>query len=97
MMKKVLGRLKLYSGTNKRKTAFFDGYRPLFDIEGQGLTSGMITLLDREEFLPGDEGIVEIRFLDAGVIDGKTLYFYEAVEPLGECAVLQVVDVSPAS
>jgi translation elongation factor EF-Tu-like GTPase len=93
-MKKILANLKLYSGNNKRKTAFFDGYRPLFDIEGHGLKSGMITLFDRKEFLPGDEGVVEIKFLDADVAEGDKLYFFEAVEPLGECSILQVVEIS---
>lgn len=84
--------MKLYSGTNKRKTPFFDGYRPLFDIEGHGLTSGMINLLDRKEFSPGDNGIVEIKFLDADIVVGDKLYFYEAIEPLGECTVLQIFE-----
>jgi translation elongation factor EF-Tu-like GTPase len=97
MMKKILARLKLYSGINKRKTAFVDGYRPLFDIEGHGLTSGMITLLDRKEFMPGDEGVVEVKFLDAGIVEGAKFHFYEAVEPLGECLVLEVLDIGTAS
>ncbi|WP_157572147.1 hypothetical protein [Hydrogenophaga taeniospiralis] len=96
-MKKILARLKLYSGANKRKTAFVTGYRPLFDIEGYGFTSGMIALLDRKEFMPGDEGVVEVKFLDVGVVEGAKLYFYEAVEPLGECLVLQVLDIGSAS
>ncbi|NJA04535.1 hypothetical protein HC024_02090 [Methylococcaceae bacterium WWC4] len=84
--------MKLYSGINKRKTPFIDGYRPLFDIEGHGRTSGMINLLDRDEFLPGDDGIVEIKFLDADIAIGHKLYFYEAIEPLGECTVLQILE-----
>lgn len=91
-MKKILANLKLYIGVNKRKTAFSDGYRPLFDIEERGLTSGMITLLDRKEFLPGAEGIVEIKFFDAQVLEGDKLYFYEAEEPLGECSVVRVLE-----
>ena len=93
-MKKILANLKLYIGKNKRKTAFSDGYRPLFNIEGYGLRSGMITLFDRKEFLPGDEAVVEIKFLDAEVAEGDKLYFYEAVEPLGECSILQVTKIS---
>jgi translation elongation factor EF-Tu-like GTPase len=92
-MKKILANLKLYSGNNKRQTAFFDGYRPLFNIEDQGLKTGMIILLDRKEFLPGDEAQVEIKFLDAEIAEGDKIYFYEAIEPLGECAVIKVSDI----
>lgn len=92
-MKKIIANLKLYSGNNKRQTAFFDGYRPLFDIKDQGFKTGMITLLDRKEFLPGDEAQVEIRFLNAEIAEGTKIYFYEAVEPLGECAVIKVSDM----
>lgn len=53
--------IKLY--TDGRKTPFFSGYRPLFDFIEETKTSGQITLIDREAFYPGDEGIVEIAFL----------------------------------
>ena len=42
---------------------FYSGYRPLFDFIEETKTSGQITLLDREAFYPGDEGVVEIAFL----------------------------------
>jgi GTPase len=38
------------------------GYRPLFDFLPTMKTSGQITLLDRTEFKPGEEGEVEIAF-----------------------------------
>lgn len=95
-MKKILANLKLYEGNSKRKTPFVDGYRPLFGVRGNGLTSGMITLLDREKFFPGDEGTVEIKFLHADITVRDKILFYEAVEPLGECEVLQILDVDAA-
>ena len=53
--------IKLYN--DGRKTPFTSGYRPLFDFIEETKTSGQITLIDREVFYPGDEGIVEIAFL----------------------------------
>lgn len=91
MMVKVKARIKLYSGGGKRKTPFMSGYRPLFDVVEKTLVSGMITLLDREEFNPGDEGVVEINFLEADCSEGARFFFYEGVEPLGEGRVVDVM------
>lgn len=89
----ILARLVLYAGDNKRRTAFLNGYRPLFKVGEHDLLSGSISLLDREEFSPGDEGVVEIRFFNADIHEGQRLYFYEALEPLGECTVLRIINV----
>ena len=91
MMNKIKAKIKLYSGINKRKTPFTNGYRPLFDVLEETQISGMITLLDREEFRPGDEGVVEIKFLHANCIKGTQFLFYESEEPLGEGVVLEVL------
>jgi hypothetical protein len=48
----------------------------------------MIRLIDREFFYPGEEGIVEIKFLDIECTKNKKFYFYESVEPIGEGIVL---------
>ena len=90
-MIKVRAKIKLYSGINKRTTPFTNGYRPLFNVLEETKTSGMIALLDREEFHPGDEGVVEIKFLNADCIEGTQFLFYEGEEPLGEGVVLDVL------
>ncbi len=91
-MNRVRAKIKLYSGQNKRQTPFTNGYRPLFDVLEKTKTSGMITLLDRQAFNPGDEGIVEIKFLEANCSEGTLFYFYESVEALGEGVVVEVLE-----
>ena len=91
-MIKVRAKIKLYSGIDKRKTPFKSDYRPLFDVLEKTKTSGMITLLDREEFNPGDEGVVEIKFLNANCTEGQQFFFYEGEEPLGEGVILKVFE-----
>ena len=93
MMVRIRAHIKLYMGAGKRKTPFTSGYRPLFDVLGETKTSGMITLLDREGFEPGDEGIVEIKFVEANCVVGTRFTFYESVEPLGDGVVLEVLDI----
>lgn len=90
-MNQVKAKIKLYSGIGKRQTPFTNGYRPLFDVIAETKTSGMITLLDREEFRPGEEGVVEIKFLQANCIEGTHFFFFEGKEPLGEGVVLEVL------
>lgn len=90
-MSRIKAKIKLYSGIGKRKTPFTNGYRPLFDLTEESKTSGMITLLDREEFRPGDEGVVEIKFLHADCMEGTQFLFFEGKEPLGEGVVLEVL------
>ena len=92
MMVRVRANIKLYSGQNKRKTPFSNGYRPLFDVLEGTKTSGMITLLDRETFNPGDEGVVEIKFLEANCSEGMRFHFYESVEALGEGIVVEILE-----
>ena len=95
-MIKVKAKIKLFEGENKRKTPFDTGYRPLFNFIKKTKTSGQITLMDRELFKPGEEGIVEIIFLnkeylgeDFGI--GTSFKFYESEEPLGEGEILDVI------
>jgi len=92
MMVRIKAKIKLYAGVGKRKTPFANGYRPLFDVLEDNKTSGMITLLDRDEFKPGDEGIVEIKFIDANCSKDTLFYFYESREPLGEGVVVEILD-----
>jgi hypothetical protein len=90
-MIKIIAELKLYVGKNKRQTPFTSGYRPAFSILEDTLTSGMINLLDRKEFYPGDQGIVEIKFIhiETNEIERlKTYYFYEGENVFGEIKVL---------
>ena len=91
-MVKVKAEIELYSGENKRKTPFVSGYRPLFDIIGETKLSGMIDLIDRTEFSPGEKGIVEIRFLVNDLQKGLEFHFFEALEPLGEGYILEICD-----
>lgn len=92
MMIRVKAKIKLYSGYGKRKTPFSNGYRPLFDLLEDTKVSGMITLLDRNEFQPGEEGVVEIKFLEANCTEGKKFHFYESKDPLGEGIVIDILD-----
>ncbi len=91
-MVRVKAQIKLYAGSGKRKTPFTSGYRPLFDVLEGTKTSGMITLIDRESFEPGDEGMVEIKFIKANCDEGTRFYFYESIEPLGEGVVLELLE-----
>ncbi|MCP5006435.1 MAG: hypothetical protein GY941_21235 [Planctomycetes bacterium] len=90
-MIRVKAKINLYTGMDKRTTPFTSGYRPLFDVLAETKTSGMITLLDRDSFQPGDEGIVEIKFITANCNTGTKFFFYESIEPLGEGIVLEVL------
>ena len=93
-MIRVRAHIKLYAGAGKRKTPFTSGYRPLFDVLEDTKTSGMITLLDRDSFEPGDEGGVEIKFINANCDEGTKFNFYESVEPLGEGVILELLEAS---
>jgi len=61
-MIKVKANVLLYSGG--RLTPFYSGYRPLFNFIPEMKISGQIILSDGEEFYPGQEGDVEIIFLN---------------------------------
>lgn len=76
-----------------RKTPFVNGYRPLFDFVAEMKISGSITLLDRDEFCPGEEGEVEINFLSIGCLgssfdEGSKFSFGEGGPPLGEGEII---------
>lgn len=95
-MIKVKAKIKLFEGENKRKTSFNTGYRPLFDFIKETKTSGQITLIDRKLFKPGEEGIVEIAFLNKEYLGedfgmGTSFKFYESEEPLGEGEILEIL------
>lgn len=86
IMIRVQATIRLY--VNRRKTPFKTGYRPLFTFIDEMMTSGHITLLDRIDFFPGDEGVVEIAYLhreflgkDFGV--GTVFTFRELEKYLG--------------
>jgi translation elongation factor EF-Tu-like GTPase len=93
-MIKVKAKIKLYKGECKRETPFKTGYRPHFKFDGGMKTSGSITLVNQEHFLPDEEGVVEINFVNRESLGqsfgvGKSFYFYEGEEPLGEGQVLE--------
>ena len=62
-MIKIKAYIKLSEGEGKRNTPFISGYRPLFTFIEKSMTSGSIELIDRDQFLPGEEGEVYIRFI----------------------------------
>lgn len=93
MITKILAKIKLYKGKNKRKTAFKTNYRPMFDSFYQETKiSGMIILLNNEDFQPGEEKFVEIKFLHVNCVKYKKFYFYEGKEALGEGIVIKCLD-----
>lgn len=88
-MIKIKAKIRLYKCDFCRKTPFSSGYRPLFNFVKEMKTSGQITLLDREEFLPGDEGNVQITFLNKDYLGdnfsiGTKFIFDEGQITLGE-------------
>ena len=85
----------MFEGANKRQTPFANGYRPLFKFIEETMTSGQIILINQEQFRPGEEGIVEIAFLNMEFLGddfgtGKLFKFYESEEPLGEGEILEI-------
>lgn len=91
-MFKVLARLKLYEGPNKRQTEFLDGYRPMFEISEKNRVSGSIMLLNQDEFAPGSSAFVIITFIgeELNCFDfdiASNILFFEGEEPLGECEI----------
>lgn len=92
----IKGKLKLYKGKNKRRSAFFDGYRPMFKFIDSTMTSGSIRLINNKKIEPGQEGIVEIIFLNdeylgKGLSIGQSYKFFECIEPLGEVKILDIM------
>lgn len=95
-MIKIRAKIRLYAGENKRQTPFISGYRPLFEFIGIMKTSGQINLINQEKFMPGEEGFVEIIFLNREYLGedfrvGKSFKFYEGIEPLGEGEVAEML------
>lgn len=93
-MVKIRAHIKLYE--NGRKTPFYSGYRPLFNFTDEMKTSGKIDLIDREQFCPGEEGEVEILFLNRDYLGvdfdiGKTFLFGEGAVPLGDGIVKEIL------
>ena len=96
VMIKVKAKIKLYKGEKKRRTPFSKGYRPLFQFIKETKTSGLISLLNQEYFIPGEEGVVEISFLRKEYLGqdfnvGKSFKFYEGIEPLGEGEIIEIL------
>jgi len=68
----------------------------LFNFINQMKKSGKITLIDKNEFIPGEEGEVKITFLDKNYLgsdfgDGKEFTFSEGTYILGEGRILEVI------
>lgn len=92
----VKAKLNLYRGKDKRQTPFTSNYRPLFEFVEGMKTSGQITLVDKQEFRPGEDGIVTITFLNEKYLGedfrvGKTVKFYEGKESLGEVEIIELL------
>ncbi len=92
----IKARIKLYE--HRRKVPFGDGYHPLFNFVSETKHGGAIHLVDREEFFPGDEGLVEVWFpfddLGKGVIIvGKHFTFDEgSTVPIGEGVIEEILE-----
>jgi uncharacterized protein YbbC (DUF1343 family) len=92
-MIKIIANIKLY---NKRKIPIYSGYRPVFSFIKETMTDGQITLLDRNEFAPGETGNVEIWFLHREYLGenfsiGTKFTFGESIESLGEGEVVKII------
>lgn len=95
-MIKIKAEITVFGNGIGRIHPFINRYRPHFDF-GKGLTSGQIILLDREEFFPGEKGIVEIdflfrNFLDGNLNAGSKFIFSEGNTIVGEGIVLEILE-----
>jgi translation elongation factor EF-Tu-like GTPase len=88
-MLKVKASITLYKGENNRQTAFKSGYRPLFNFIEEMKKSGLISIIEKDQFYPGETNLVDILFLnddylgnDFGI--GSRFTFGEGGSPLGE-------------
>ncbi len=95
-MIKTRAHIKLFE--RGRKTPFVNGYRPLFSFAKEMKTSGSITLIDKDEFHPGEEGEVEIIFLNLKYLGssfdkGSKFSFGEGGPSLGEGEILSFEEV----
>jgi hypothetical protein len=95
-MIKVNARIRLTKGDDGRKTPFVSGYKPLFSFISDMKTSGKIILKEQLDFFPGDEGIVEIVFLDRNYLGpnfgiGSTFIFGEGRGTLGDGTIIELL------
>lgn len=71
------------------------GYRPGFSFIPRSQTSGAITLLNEEKLSPGEQGIVEVKFVTDKLLGdikpGIQFKFYEGHTEIGSGEVLEVV------
>jgi translation elongation factor EF-Tu-like GTPase len=93
----VKANLKLYYGEKARQTPFTNGYRPLFNFGEDMKTSGQINLIDKNEFSPGENGVVEIAFLNDEYLGkdfnvGTKFSFGEGKIPLGEGEIIEILE-----
>ncbi len=96
-MLNVRAKIKLFSGDLYRKTPFTNGYKPLFNFVNNMKKSGKITLINKKEFIPGEEGEVTITFLDKNYLgadfgNGKQFTFSEGTHILGEGRILEIIN-----
>lgn len=96
-MIKVNAKIRLFKDVGSRKTPFTNGYRPLFNFIPDMKTSGKIILKDQLEFFPGDEGVVEIVFLERNYLGGNfgvgsKFIFGEGREALGEGTIIELLE-----
>ncbi len=99
----VIARLNILSidKGGQRKTGIKSGYRPnnIFEpvIDGQFNTFiGEITFNDREYIYPGEEMIVNVKFLNTNEIEkfihvGKIWWVYEVPNLIAEAVILEVL------
>lgn len=91
----IKARIKLYC--EPRTIPFRDGYQPMFNFVPETKHGGKIHLLDREEFRPGDEGLVEVWFpIDeeprGNFAVGEKFTFDEASSvPVGEGEIVEIL------
>jgi len=96
MIIKIVAKIKLYKNETSRKSAFTNGYRPLFNFIPEMKTSGQITLINSQNFSPGDEDLVEIIFGSADYLGssfgtGTKFTFGEGRHALGEGEVIKII------
>lgn len=91
----IKARIRLY--TQPRTIPFGDGYYPMFNFVPETKHGGRIHLLDRDEFFPGDEGLVEVWFpIDEVPSEdfavGKKFTFHEGSDvPIGEGIIKEIL------
>lgn len=92
----VKANIRLYNDDGSRKTPFRNGYKPLFNFIAEMKKSGQIILINRQEFAPGEEDIVEILFLNTDYLGdnfsvGAKFSFGEGNNTLGEGEIVEIL------